>query len=52
MSQHDDRVTLLQRRHHLVHGYDRVDLDRLWVIAERDLPPLIDSVASILETRQ
>lgn len=28
-------------RNILVHGYDSVDLDILWRIAEKDLPPLI-----------
>lgn len=35
-------------RHVLVHGYDAVDLDILWKIAEKDLPPLIDGLASLL----
>jgi uncharacterized protein with HEPN domain len=35
-------------RHVLVHGYDSVDLDILWRIAERDIPPLIEQVERLL----
>jgi uncharacterized protein with HEPN domain len=28
-------------RHRLIHGYDAVDLDILWEILSKDLPPLI-----------
>ncbi len=28
-------------RHHLVHGYDKVNLDMIWEILTVDLPPLI-----------
>ena len=49
-----ERATLLPSqeiiglRHHLVHGYDRVDLDRLWVIVVEDLPPFIAAVEGLL----
>lgn len=36
-------------RHVLVHGYDAVDLDILWKIAEKDLPPLITAVEALLK---
>jgi len=32
----------------LVHGYDAVDLDILWRIAEKDLPPLIAALEVLL----
>jgi uncharacterized protein with HEPN domain len=35
-------------RNILVHGYDTVDLDILWRIAERDLPPLISHLERLL----
>ena len=35
-------------RHVLVHGYDTVDLDILWKIADKDLPPLIARLEEIL----
>jgi uncharacterized protein with HEPN domain len=31
-------------RHRLVHGYDQVDLDILWQILTRDLPPLVEEL--------
>lgn len=37
-------------RHVLVHGYDAVDLDILWRIAEKDLPPLIEGLEDLLKT--
>lgn len=36
-------------RNRLIHGYDQVDYDVLWNIIERDLPPLIAALESILE---
>jgi len=35
-------------RHVLVHDYDAVDLDIVWRIAEKDLPPLIESLEDLL----
>lgn len=35
-------------RHVLVHDYDAVDLDILWRIAGKDLPPLIDGLEALL----
>ncbi|HVZ94436.1 MAG TPA: DUF86 domain-containing protein [Phycisphaerales bacterium] len=31
-------------RHRLVHGYWNVNLDLVWVVVERDLPPLIHAL--------
>lgn len=28
-------------RNRIIHGYDQVDFDILWVVVEQDLPPLI-----------
>ena len=36
-------------RNRLVHGYDAVDLDILWDIAQQDLPPLIAALERIVE---
>lgn len=35
-------------RNRLIHGYDTVDFDRLWVILRQDIPPLIDQLETIL----
>jgi uncharacterized protein with HEPN domain len=32
---------IISLRHRLIHGYDAVDLDILWEILTKDLPPLI-----------
>ena len=37
-------------RHRLVHGYDQVDLDVLWQILTKDLPPLVESLESVIQT--
>jgi uncharacterized protein with HEPN domain len=36
-------------RNRLIHGYDMVDLDRMWSIVHADLPPLIEQLQSILD---
>jgi uncharacterized protein with HEPN domain len=36
-------------RNRLAHGYIEVDLDIIWAIVTRDLPPLIASLKRILE---
>jgi len=36
-------------RNRLTHGYDSVDLDILWQIISRDLPPLIVSLETIIK---
>lgn len=38
-------------RDRLIHGYFRVDLDAVWVMVERDLPPLGENVRRILGRR-
>lgn len=35
-------------RDRLIHGYFRVDLNAVWVMVERDLPPLRENVRRIL----
>ena len=35
-------------RNRLIHGYDEVDFDILWVIVQNDLPPLISQLGSAL----
>ncbi len=35
-------------RHHLVHGYDKVNLDMIWEILTVDLPPLIAALGVFL----
>jgi uncharacterized protein with HEPN domain len=39
-------------RNVLVHGYLGVDLDRLWIIVERDLPGLRRAITSMLKEQQ
>ncbi len=36
-------------RNRLVHGYDSISLERLWVVATSDLPPLITQLRAIIE---
>lgn len=38
-------------RNRLIHGYDAVDLDVLWDIVQRDLPPLIRQLRQGLDGR-
>ena len=35
-------------RDRLIHGYDSVDLDQLWVTATEDIPALLERVRTIL----
>lgn len=35
-------------RNRLIHGYDSIDLDVLWMILHDDLPPLIHRLETIL----
>jgi uncharacterized protein with HEPN domain len=39
-------------RNVLVHGYLGVDLDRVWIIVERDLPSLERAIISMLKERE
>jgi uncharacterized protein with HEPN domain len=36
-------------RNRLIHGYDAVDFDILWAIIQRDLPPLLGHLETIIE---
>jgi uncharacterized protein with HEPN domain len=35
-------------RNRLIHGYDQVDCDILWLIVRDDLPPLVDELRKSL----
>jgi uncharacterized protein with HEPN domain len=35
-------------RNRLIHGYDNVNFDMLWKIAQSDLPPLVEQLERIL----
>ena len=39
---------IVSLRNRLIHGYDSVDMDVLWQVLSRDLPPLIRQLAAIL----
>ena len=39
-------------RNRLIHGYDTVDLDRLWLILTQDLPELASFLDRVLDTEQ
>lgn len=39
-------------RNRLTHGYDAVDLDILWEVIAKDLPPLVQRLEAILAKRQ
>jgi uncharacterized protein with HEPN domain len=39
---------IIGARHHLIHGYFDVDLDIVWQIVTKDLPPLITEIDKIL----
>lgn len=36
---------IISLRNRLIHGYDSVDLDVVWQIIQKDLPPLIAALA-------
>lgn len=40
---------IIGMRHHLVHGYDLIDLDILWRVVQDDLPDLIVELEKILD---
>ena len=40
---------MIGARNRLIHGYDSVDFDILWIIVKDDLPPLITRLENILE---
>ena len=39
---------IIGMRHVLVHGYFEIDLDIVWAVIEKDLPPLRSTIESIL----
>jgi uncharacterized protein with HEPN domain len=41
-------LQMIGARNRLIHGYDSVDFDILWVIVTRDLPALIKQIEEIL----
>lgn len=41
-------LQMIGARNRLIHGYDSVDFDILWVIIEKDLPVLINQLEGIL----
>jgi len=41
---------IIGMRHVLVHGYFQVDLDVVWAVIEKDLPPLRRSIKAILDS--
>ena len=44
-------LQMIGARNRLIHGYDNVDFDILWVIIVKDLPVLIHQLEEILETK-
>lgn len=43
-------IQLINLRNRLIHGYDQVDFDILWQILTTDLPPLVDTLETILSS--
>ena len=41
-------MQMIGARNRLIHGYDSVDFDIMWVIVEKDLPVLISRLEQIL----
>jgi uncharacterized protein with HEPN domain len=39
---------IIGMRHVLVHGYFEIDLDIVWAVIQKDLPPLQDAIETIL----
>ncbi len=39
---------IVAMRNRLVHGYDKVDYDRVWTVATEELPPLIEQLSRIV----
>ena len=37
-------LEIIGLRNRLIHGYDSVDFDILWIIINKDLPPLIEKL--------
>jgi uncharacterized protein with HEPN domain len=45
-------MQMIGLRNRLIHGYDSIDFDILWVIVQQDLPDLIDRLGKILHSFQ
>lgn len=43
--------SIIAARHHLVHGYDKIDHDVLWRILSEDLPVLVVQLDGVLTTK-
>jgi uncharacterized protein with HEPN domain len=39
-------------RHHIVHGYDQIDLEIVWRVVEDELPPLTPMLERVLATAE
>lgn len=39
---------IVAMRNRLVHGYDKVDYDRVWKVVTEEMPPLIDQLSRLL----
>jgi uncharacterized protein with HEPN domain len=37
-------------RNHIVHGYDRIDPEIVWIVVTQELPPLVRELERILES--
>jgi uncharacterized protein with HEPN domain len=44
-------IQMIGARNRLIHGYDSVDFDILWMIVERDLPVVIKHLEKILDQK-
>jgi uncharacterized protein with HEPN domain len=44
-------MQMIGARNRLIHGYDSVDLDILWIIVNYDLPSVITQLEGILDQR-
>jgi uncharacterized protein with HEPN domain len=42
---------IIGMRHRLIHAYVEIDLDILWLAVKDDLPPLIDALEKIIESK-
>jgi uncharacterized protein with HEPN domain len=44
----EDLHRYIALRHQITHGYDTVDYDVLWTVAQREIPTLITSLDRLL----
>jgi uncharacterized protein with HEPN domain len=44
-------LQMISARNRLIHGYDSVDFDILWTIANQDLPSVIACLENILDQK-